>query len=166
MIVRRKFDWKNQYIGRCVNIISMPLRTALRHIMRDVKGISLDEESPSVDPNVIFLFLEEIHAYIKRLREQDNFEEKIEKAKEIALQIRHLKVLVKFLNEDYEEIKKSLVPLLKSKEITFELLWALFKSNEIVYTPTYNTKNEPRAFKIEYVNLVSANIYRSFRSLT
>jgi len=40
--------------------------------------------------------------------------------------------------------------MLKAGSITFELLWALFKSGTIVYTPTYGNKDDPRAFRVDY----------------
>ena len=160
--VRRKFDWENKYTGTCPDIMGKPLKAALRHVIGQVKGISLEEDPPSVDPNTIFLFLEELRAYMKTLRAQSKAEKKQEKAKEIALKAKHLKVLIKYLDQDYDETKKSLYPLLESKKITFDLLWALFKSNEIVYAPTYNTEDEPRAFKLEYASLVSINTHRNY----
>ena len=30
-----------------------------------------------------------------------------------------------------------------------------FKNNEIIYTPIYNTEEEPKAFKIDYANLIN-----------
>jgi len=160
--VRRKFNWENKHTDTCLDIMSKPLKAALRHIMGKVKGISLEEDSPSVDPNTIFLFLEDLRAYMGNLRAQSNAEKKKEKAKEIALKARHLKVLIKYLDKDYDETKKSLYPLLESKKITFDLLWALFKSDEIVYTPTYDTLGEPRAFKIEYAYLVSTDTHSNY----
>ncbi|KAL2049574.1 hypothetical protein ABVK25_010153 [Lepraria finkii] len=144
--VRRKFNWENKHTGTCLDIMSKPLKAALRHIMGQVKGISLDEDQPSVDPNTIFLFLGELRAYMKTLRAQSKTEKKRKTAKEIALKAQHLEVLIKYLDQDYDKTKKSLYPLLESKKITFDLLWALFKSNEIIYTPTYNTEDVPRAF--------------------
>ncbi len=160
--VRRIFDWENKHSGTCLGIMSKPLRAALRHIMGEVKGISLEEDSPCIDPNTIFLFLEELRAYMNDLRAQTTSETKREKAKETTLEARHLKVLIKYLDKDYNETKKSLYPLLESRKITFDLLWALFKSNETVYAPTYNTEEEPRAFKVDYANLVSKKTYRNY----
>ncbi len=160
--VRRMFDWENKHSGTCLGIMSKPLKAALRHIMGEVKGISLEEDSPCVDPNTIFLFLEELRAYMNDLRAQSTSETKREKAKETALEARHLKVLIKYLDKDYDEIKKSLYPLLESRKITFDLLWALFKSNETAYAPTYDTEEEPRAFKVDYANLVSKKTYRNY----
>lgn len=160
--VRRKFNWENKHTNTCLDIMSKPLKVALRHIMGKVKGISLEEDSPFVDSNTIFLFLEDLRAYMRNLRAQSNVEKKKEKVKEIALKARHLKVLIEYLDKDYDEIKKSLYLLLESKKITFDLLWALFKSDEIVYTSTYDTLSEPRAFKIEYAYLISTDTHSNY----
>lgn len=102
--------------------MSKPLKIALRHIMRKVKDISLEKDSFFVDSNTIFLFLEDLRAYMGNLRAQSNVEKKKKKIKEIALKTKHLKVLIKYLDKDYDEIKKSLYLLLESKKITFDLL--------------------------------------------
>lgn len=160
--VRRSFDWENKYTDTCLDIISEPLKAALRHIVGEAKGISLEEDSPCVDPNTIFLFLEELRAYMDDLRAQNISKMRGGKARMVVLQASHLKVLIKYLDRDYDKIKKSLYPLLKSRKITFDLLWALFKSNEIIYAPTYATEEEPRAFKVDYANLVSKETYRYY----
>lgn len=46
--VRRTFDWENKYKSTVVDIKSKLLREALQEIMKDVKGVSLVEDRPSV----------------------------------------------------------------------------------------------------------------------
>ena len=46
--VRRKFDWENKYKNTVVDIKSKMLREALQEVMKDVKGVSLVEDQPSV----------------------------------------------------------------------------------------------------------------------
>lgn len=36
----------------------------------------------------------------------------------------HLKVLVKYVDKDYDDVKKSIYPMLENGLITFDLLWA------------------------------------------
>ncbi|KAL8765370.1 MAG: hypothetical protein Q9194_006586 [Teloschistes cf. exilis] len=148
--VRRKFDWENKYTDTVVDIKSKPLKEALTHVMGAVKGVSFAEETPVVDPNMLFLYLEEMRTHMKELKSQSKSEKKKKVRKAAATKYSHIKVLVKYLDKDYAEIKKTLYPLLESNTITFDLLWALFKSNEIAYCPTYSNPDEPRAFKIEY----------------
>lgn len=147
---RRKFDWRNKYLETVVDIKSRPLRDALADVMHNVKGVSLVTEKPEVDPNLLFLYLEEFRAYMKKLKRKARTEKKSKARKQAATKAAHLKVLIKYLDTDYAETKKTLYPLLESKMITFDLLWALFKPNTIAYTSTYGHADEPRAFKIEY----------------
>ncbi|KAJ5790220.1 uncharacterized protein N7518_007231 [Penicillium psychrosexuale] len=148
--IRRKFNWENKYLETVVDIKSKPLRDALSKIMDGVKGVSLVQEPAVVDPNMLFLYLEETRQYMKSLKKQSRSEKKKKSRKAAAVKAAHLKVLVKYLDTDYADIKKTLYPLLEASTITFDLLWALYKPNTIAYTPTYGSTDEPRAFKIEY----------------
>ena len=150
----RNFNYENQYLHTKLMILSKPLRMAMLEVMGKVKGITLEEAKPKVDPNVVFLHLEELRAYMNKLKTKCKLEKSRKKAKESALTVDHLKVLLKYLDKDYDDVKKSLYPLLEAGRITFDLVWALFKSNEIVCTHTYKTKEQPRALKIEYVTKV------------
>lgn len=148
--VRRKFNWENKYLETVVDIKSKPLREALAKVMDGVKGVSLVQEPAIVDPNMLFLYLEETRTYMKELKRQARTEKKKKARKAASNKAAHLKILVKYLDTDYADTKKTLYPLLEANTITFDLLWALFKPNTIAYTPTYGNADEPRAFKIEY----------------
>ena len=152
--VRRKFDWENKYTDTVVDIKSKPLREALTHVMGAVKGVSFAEDTPVVDPNMLFLYLEEMRAHMKELKGKSKSEKKKKARKNAGTKASHVKVMVKYLDKDYADTKKTLYPLLETNTITFDLLWALFKSNEIAYCPTYSNLDEPRAFKIEYATKV------------
>ncbi|KAL8679348.1 MAG: hypothetical protein Q9186_004353 [Xanthomendoza sp. 1 TL-2023] len=154
--VRRKFDWENKYTETVVDIKSKPLKEALTHVMGAVKGVSFAEETPIVDPNMLFLYLEELRTHMKELKSQSKSEKKKKLRKAAGVKHSHVKILIKYLDKDYAETKKTLYPLLESNTITFDLLWALFKSNEIAYCPTYSNADEPRAFKIEYATKESS----------
>jgi len=155
--VRRKFDWENKYQNTELEIKSKALKQSLRDVMKDVKGVSFAEDTPIINPNTIFLYLEEIRTHMKKLKKLGQMDKNRRKKKgkmPAATKAEHTKVLVKYLDMDYADTKKTLYPLLESKKITYDLLWALFKSNEIAYCETYDTPDEPRAFKIEYTNPV------------
>lgn len=57
---------------------------------------------------------------------------------------------VSYIDTDYADTKKTLYPLLEAGNITFDLLWALYKPNEIAVTSCYGTWDEPRCFKVDY----------------
>lgn len=148
--VRRRFDCENRYLETFVDIKSKPLRDALAKVMNGVKGVSLVQETAVVDPNMLFLYLEETRQYMKELKQAAKTLKKKKARKMSAVKAAHLQILIRYLDADYAETKKTLYPLLDANMITYDLLWALFKPNTIAYTPTYGNEDEPRAFKIEY----------------
>jgi hypothetical protein len=138
-----------------VDIKSKLLKEALIAVMDGVKGVSLVEETPSVDPNLLFIYLEDIRKTCKGLK---NKKVTVKKGKKKAkrrneMQRKHLKVLLKYLDKDYASIKKTLYPMLESGTITFDLLWAIYKPNTLAYTTTYGAFDQPRAFKIELAEM-------------
>ncbi|EXJ70497.1 uncharacterized protein A1O5_06566 [Cladophialophora psammophila CBS 110553] len=147
--VRRRFDWEHKYLATIVDIKSEPLKECLQHVMAGVKGISLFEDTPHLDPNMLFLYLEEMRDYAKAL-EDDARGKKRKEAKVLKTKAKHLRVMVKYLDKDFAETKKNLYPMLETGMITFDLLWALYKPNAIVYSSTYGDQDEPRAFKIDF----------------
>lgn len=77
--------------------------------MGEIKGINLVADKPALDPNMLFLHLEELRElleqYTTRSRSLENKKEK----KSAKLKSQHLKVLVEYLDEDYAETKKAYV---------------------------------------------------------
>lgn len=53
--VRRTFDWEGKYKTTIVDIKSKQLREALQDVIGSVKGVSLVEETPKLDPKMLFL---------------------------------------------------------------------------------------------------------------
>jgi hypothetical protein len=99
---------------------------------------------------MLFLYLEEIRAYYKKAKAEVASERKKKGRKAARQKVAQLKCLLKFIDKDYAATKKTLYPLLQAGNITFELLWTLFRSDTIIYTSTYSAPDEPRAFKVEY----------------
>ncbi|KAI1800779.1 hypothetical protein F4811DRAFT_574708 [Daldinia bambusicola] len=151
--VRRTFDWEGKYKTTIVDIKSKQLREALRDVIGNVKGVSLVEETPKLDPKMLFLYLEDMREYMNNLKEIDPEGESRKARRKAQKWIdekrRHLRVLIKYLDIDHAETKKSLYPMLENGLITFDLLWALWKPNTLAYTTTYGSVDEPRVFKVE-----------------
>ena len=147
--VRRKFDWEGKYTETVVDIKSKPLKEALKAVMAGCKAVSLEEATPAIDPNILFMYLSEFEDHYKELKTK--YKKATEKKVKKALKVKaaHVKVLLKYINKDYAETKQTLYPLLEAGKITFDLLWYLYKSNEVAYCPTYGNRDEPRAFRIE-----------------
>ncbi|KAK5175429.1 uncharacterized protein LTR77_000568 [Saxophila tyrrhenica] len=152
-LVRRTFDWENKYRDTVVDIKSKLLRSALWDVLKDCKSVSLEAEEPTVDPNILFLYLEELRTHYKKtVKAKVKAEKKRKVAKKLEQSRQLLKIFVRYLDEDYADIKKTLYPLLKAGNITFDLLWALYKPNEVAVTSCYGSWEEPRCFKVEYAN--------------
>lgn len=148
--IRRQFDVSARYLATYVDVKSKHLRDCLKEVMGDIKGINLVTEKPAIDPNMLFLYLEELRQMQQSLSSQaESIENKKEK-KLTKLKASHLQILVEYLDEDFADTKKALYPMLEAGIITFEYLWALFKPNTILYSSTYGDEDQPRAFKAIY----------------
>lgn len=153
--VRRTFDWEGKYKATVVDVKSKALRECLQDVIGNIKGVSLVDETPKIDPNVLFLYLEDLRKHSKHLKKQvksPSATDKQERKKEVKwLEEKrlHLKVLVKYIDKDYEHVKNSLYPMLEHGLITFDLLWALWKPGTLAYTTTYGSHDEPRVFKVD-----------------
>jgi hypothetical protein len=53
--IRRTFDFEGQYRSTVVDCKSHALRECLQEVMGNIKGVSLVEETPKIDPNLLFL---------------------------------------------------------------------------------------------------------------
>ncbi|KAF5025924.1 hypothetical protein F66182_1959 [Fusarium sp. NRRL 66182] len=155
--VRRTFDWEGKYRATVIDIKSKLLRECLQDVIGNVEGISLVDETPKVSPNLLFLYLEDMRSHLKALRQAKPAGESKKTRKKNKERLeekrKHLKVMIKYLDSDYESTKESLYPMLESGLITFDLLWALWKPNTLAYTTTYGSTNEPRVFKVEMAQL-------------
>lgn len=119
--------------------------------MKDVKAVSLVENQPTVDPNMLFLYVEEMRKFYKKtLKSRIKKEKKKKNIKRLKTVRAHLKLMVQYIDKDYDDKKKAIMPLIKSGHITFEYLWALFKPNTIAYTTTYGSSDHPRCFKVDF----------------
>ena len=152
-LVRRTFDWENKYKATVIDVKSKVLRAALQEVMKGCKSVSLEAEEPSIEPNILFLYLEQLRTYYKKTLQAKILTKKKRRAtKKLKQQRKLLKTLVAYIDVDYESTKKTLYPLLKAGNITFDLLWALFSPNDIAITSCYGVWDEPRCFKVEYTN--------------
>ncbi|KAF9767973.1 hypothetical protein IL306_014795 [Fusarium sp. DS 682] len=155
--VRRKFDWEGKHIATVVDIKSKLLRECLQDVIGNAEGISLVDETPKMNPEVLFLYLEDLRNHLKALRKAKpagKSKKSRKKNKDLLKEKKqHLKILIKYLDHDFESTKESLYPMLKNGLITFELLWALWKPDTLAYTTTYGSASEPRVFKVESAHL-------------
>lgn len=62
--------------------------------------------------------------------------------------LKHFNLLVNFVKVTYRSTTRRLIALLEHHEITYEMLWALFKPNMVVYTTCFGT-GKPRCVKYQ-----------------
>ena len=72
-----------------------------------------------------------------------------------------MKVLIDYIQADYADIQKRLFPLLANSEITFDLLWALFLPNSLLFTLDPGS-GEERVIKLDWAELRQTNDRGSF----
>ncbi|KAG9251874.1 uncharacterized protein F5Z01DRAFT_254431 [Emericellopsis atlantica] len=151
--VRRTFDHEGKYRRTFVDIKSKLLRECLQDVIKNVNGISLVDEVPKLDPKLLYLYYKELKAHLSALRELkpagDTRKRRKKNQKRLDDKRKHLRVLLKYLNKDYHDIKNTLEPMLASGLITYDLLWALWKPHTLVYAPTYGQHDTPRVFKVD-----------------
>jgi len=151
--VRRIFDPDGKYRKTSIDIKSKLLREVLQDVMGNPKGVSLVDETPKLDPNLLFLYMDDFRAHLKSLRKLEpagkTKKQRRKNQSRLDDKKKQLKVLIKYLDTDYDKIKSSLNPMLRNGLITFDLLWALWKPGTLAYSSTYGNLDMPRVFKVE-----------------
>ena len=84
-----------------------------------------------VDRNLLYHYLPELEAYRTKLSDDVG---------QGGAELKHLNLLVDFMKSKYASTTDRLIPLIKNGEIIYDLLWALFKPNTVVYTTCLDTE--------------------------
>ncbi|KAL4876124.1 hypothetical protein BJY04DRAFT_231952 [Aspergillus karnatakaensis] len=123
LIVRRTIDYKGRYDKTEIEIRSPFLVTVLQELNPETESLA-QETPPSASP-VLF--------YHSRFGLQAAFE--AEKAKQQPNEdaIKDLSVALEYLKQDHEKTVASMDALLSKQEIKWDLFWALFVPNSLVY---------------------------------
>ncbi|KAH7078251.1 P-loop containing nucleoside triphosphate hydrolase protein [Paraphoma chrysanthemicola] len=137
--VRRIICDKGYPSGTEIDIKSEHLKDALTNIFEGIEGLQLNESPPIISPELLF------HA-----RQGLTDRVKAEEAKQSPNKavVDELGVALQYISEDYASTQASLTSLAEHDEITFDLLWALFPPNSIVYTKS-NLLREPQILKLQ-----------------
>ena len=88
-----------------------------------------------------------LYHYVIELEEYENATNDI--VLQNVLYQKHLNLLVDHVKDVYTSTRERLALLLKSHEITFDMLWALFKLNDIVYGTCLGSQ-KPRCVIFDY----------------
>lgn len=153
-LVRRVFDSQGRFQRVFVDIHSKVLKECIKEVMGEIKGANLVVSVPKIDPDFLFLYMDDLRALYKQLKTTkptgDSKREKAKNAKKLELKILHLKVLLQYLRKDYKDVRRQVDSLARKGLITFDLLWTLWKPKSLMYTTTYLNEREPRVFRLSY----------------
>ncbi|KAH7078952.1 P-loop containing nucleoside triphosphate hydrolase protein [Paraphoma chrysanthemicola] len=137
--VRRIICDKGYPSGTEIDIKSEHLKNALTDIFEGIEGLQLNESPPIISPELLF------HA---RQGLTDRVKAEEAKPSPNKVVVDELGVALQYISEDYASTQASLTSLSEHDEITFDLLWALFPPNSIVYTKS-NLMREPQILKLQ-----------------
>ncbi|KZF22636.1 hypothetical protein L228DRAFT_131240 [Xylona heveae TC161] len=133
-LVRERVDRRSQEVTSYIDVKSEWLRDILRELLHHVKAVSLMEDRPSIEQNILFHFLPELDKCADSLEGDPDSE---------STCLKHLRLLIDHLKHAYASTSERLGSMLQHGHITYELLWALFKPGFHVYTTCFGS-GEPR----------------------
>ncbi|KAK5943797.1 hypothetical protein PMZ80_003078 [Knufia obscura] len=136
--------------------IKLPgLRDILRVVLEDIKWVSLADDKPSFEHNLLFHYLPELEEY-RASATRDGAHD--------LTSLKALDLLICTIKDRSKASSERLDPLLREGKITYDLLWALFKANSHIITTCpgsgqvrclqYNTGDEKKTEQgVEYFEL-------------
>ncbi|KAI9769842.1 MAG: hypothetical protein M1840_003836 [Geoglossum simile] len=127
-------DKENKYYTEYMDIKSEGLQNILCEVFKDVSGVSLRGDKPSVHPALLVNFLPQLKAY--------------QTIHSMESSIQHLRLLIQYITDHYNAEIKRFNTLLEEGKISFDLLWILFQPNTVVHT-TCPGSDQPRYFKFD-----------------
>ncbi|KAL2812908.1 P-loop containing nucleoside triphosphate hydrolase protein [Aspergillus cavernicola] len=131
-VVRERVEQYSKEVTMYIDIKSEGLRDILRVVLHDIKAISLMEDKPSIERNILFHFLPELNKCAENMNSADS-----------AFPRQSLCLLIDHLKQAYSSTSHCLESMLQHDHITYDLIWALFKPGSHVFTTCLGTQ-EPR----------------------
>ncbi|KAL4782574.1 hypothetical protein BJX76DRAFT_358836 [Aspergillus varians] len=122
-----------------IDIRSPLLQDLFRGLFKDVDGLELNKSPPVATPKLLFWAAPDL----LRIKE----EEKLKQAPDQQL-VNDIGTALRFVDEDFHNQISSLKSMLENKELTWELLWAIFPPKEVVLAPRYGILKQDQAFKL------------------
>lgn len=137
LVVRRVISIKGVVRDVEVDIKSPKLAAMLLDVFKDIEGMELTKNPPKIDRESLF------HAYepfCQRLQDEE--------AKDVPDKdfIQDLKTAQQFVEEEFGGTFLDLRSLLAHGEITYQLLWALFRPKDVIFTKE-NALRQPQAMQ-------------------
>jgi hypothetical protein len=88
---------------------------------------------------VLFHFLPELHAHLQKIQATEDPEPNY---------VEHLALLARYIKDEFASTSQRVSSLLHYQQVTYDLLWALFKPEDLVYTTCFGT-GKPRCVIFE-----------------
>ncbi|EEB90628.1 hypothetical protein MPER_11139, partial [Moniliophthora perniciosa FA553] len=124
LTVRRLINTKGEYQETVIDVRSPALCDVLVEINKDVEGLTLTRNPPVANPELFFHSFFGLQERLEREESQVTLDQGL---------ISDLKVAIQYVHEDHTDNISNFERLLAHQEITYDLLWALFKPNALVY---------------------------------
>lgn len=93
-----------------------------------------------LERNIVYNYLPELEAYRRKMGNNRDHDFR---------SLQHIDFFIDYMRKCYATTSSRLVPLLENGETTYDLLWALFRPNTILYT-TCNGADKPRCVFLDY----------------
>ncbi|KAF7166684.1 hypothetical protein CNMCM6106_002400 [Aspergillus hiratsukae] len=138
-VVRNRIDKRSGETTTFMDIKSEALRDSLRVILRSVRTASLIENKLSIEQKMLFHFLPELQDHLQKIQAAEDPEPK---------QLEHLALLAHYMKDACASTSQRVTSLLQRRPITYDLLWPLFKPEDLVYTTCFGT-GKPRCVIFE-----------------
>ena len=137
-----------------IDIKSELLRDVLRQVLIGIPTVSLHGDKPEVWSSKSTDRFRTLMPSQIRIEILFHFLPQIEAKRDITLlesdkETQHLDLLIRFLQEHYASIIKTLPELLERGEMTFDLLWTLFPPNTLIYTSCVYSE-EPKCLIFDF----------------
>ncbi|KIW36895.1 uncharacterized protein PV06_11009 [Exophiala oligosperma] len=127
-VFRQKFDSEDTLLDSFIDVKSTTLRDILRDVLDGVTCVSLREDKPSINPDVLFTYETQLEAF--QTTTTPGSPERL-----------HLSKLIEFLKTHYASTRDKLTALVQHKEITFNLLPVFFRPNCVIYVIPSTSEN-------------------------
>jgi hypothetical protein len=122
-------------------------------VMKEVKSVSWRSKPLKAPPELFLSFMHDFQRYL------DDLEKKPLRGYSDALIIEHLDFFIGFMKMEYQKTLRDLKELLKQDQITFDLLWAIYRPGTVLYTKSRST-GEPMAVKLhESFSIQEGSLY-------
>lgn len=124
LVVRRKFNYKNQHTGTEVDIKSKVLADVLIACNEDVEGLGLNKNPPCADPSVFYHSRHTLEEVLEEEEQKDAPDETL---------VADLQTAIAFTYTEYGSVISDMATLLPEEECTWDLFWALLRPSSLAY---------------------------------